>query len=61
MSHTVLVTGATGLLGRQVLNAFRRAGCIVVGQGLTRATPPTILRANLEKPDEVERLLKETQ
>lgn len=61
MSNTALVTGATGLLGRQVLAAFKRAGWLVVGQGLNRATPPTILRANLENPGEVERLLNETK
>ncbi|KAL2000437.1 hypothetical protein VTN02DRAFT_3070 [Thermoascus thermophilus] len=61
MSNTALVTGATGLLGRQVLAAFRRAGWLVVGQGLRRATPPTIVRADLERPGEVERLLDETK
>jgi RmlD substrate binding domain. len=61
MSYTVLVTGATGLLGRQVLNAFKRAGWLTVGQGLTRAVPPTIMKANLEDPKEAKRLLDEAK
>ncbi|KAK2763191.1 hypothetical protein FQN54_009827 [Arachnomyces sp. PD_36] len=54
---TALVTGATGLLGRQVLDAFERANWNVVGQGFTRGEPPKIQRANLEVKQEVEELL----
>jgi dTDP-4-dehydrorhamnose reductase len=61
MSHTALITGATGLLGREVKNAFRRAGWLVVGQGFSRAVPPTILKANLEDTGEVQRLLDEAK
>lgn len=61
MSSTVLVTGATGLLGRQVFNTFTHSGCLVVGQGFSRATPPTILKADLEKPDEIKALLDEVK
>ncbi|OJD21778.1 dTDP-4-dehydrorhamnose reductase [Blastomyces percursus] len=40
MPQTALITGATGLLGRQVLNAFQRdsANWKVFGQGFSRAT-----------------------
>jgi S-adenosylmethionine synthetase len=61
MSQTALVTGATGLLGREVTKAFKRASWLTVGQGLTRAVPPTILRANLEDTSEVQRLLDEVK
>lgn len=61
MSQTALITGATGLLGREVLKAFKRAGWLTVGQGFTRAAPPTILKANLEDPDEIKRLLDEAK
>ncbi|KAF7125458.1 hypothetical protein CNMCM5793_001697 [Aspergillus hiratsukae] len=61
MSTTVLITGATGLLGRQVFNTFKHSGCFVVGQGYSRATPPTILRADLEKPEDIKRLLDEAK
>ena len=57
MTSTVLVTGASGLLGRQVFNTFQRSGVLVVGQGFTRAAPPTILRANLEKPEDIKGIL----
>ncbi|KKK19228.1 NAD dependent epimerase/dehydratase family protein [Aspergillus ochraceoroseus] len=61
MATTVLVTGATGLLGRQVFNLFKRSGCLTVGQGFSRANPPTILKADLEKPEEIKNLLDEAK
>ncbi|KAJ9302673.1 hypothetical protein DTO271G3_47 [Paecilomyces variotii] len=61
MSHTALVTGATGLLGRQVFNIFKHAGWLTVGQGHTRAVPPTIMKANLENPEEARMLLDEAK
>lgn len=61
MSHTALVTGATGLLGRQVFNAFKHAGWLTVGQGFSRANPPTIMKANLENPEEAKMLLDEAK
>ena len=61
MSSNVLVTGATGLLGRQVFHLFKQSGCLVVGQGFSRAIPPTIQKADLEKPEEIKRLLNEVQ
>jgi len=61
MPPTVLVTGATGLLGREVMEAFSRAGWVTVGQGYSRAAPPKILKANLENIDEIEKLLDEAK
>jgi dTDP-4-dehydrorhamnose reductase len=61
MSHTALITGATGLLGREVMKAFKRAGWMTVGQGFTRAVPPTILKANLEDTGEIEKMLDEAK
>lgn len=61
MSTTILVTGATGLLGRQVFNTFQHSGCLTVGQGFSRATPPTILKADLEKPEEIKALLDDVK
>jgi len=61
MSHTALVTGATGLLGRQVFKIFKHAGWLTVGQGHTRAVPPTIMKANLENPEEARMLLDEAK
>lgn len=61
MSSVVLVTGATGLLGRQLFNIFQRSGVIVVGQGFSRAAPPTILKADLEKTEDIKGLLDEVK
>ncbi|KAG5986833.1 hypothetical protein E4U43_005332, partial [Claviceps pusilla] len=59
-----LVTGATGLLGREVTNAFRRSpGWTVKGAGYSRADGVDVLRLNLENEDtaELEKLLNETK
>lgn len=61
MSSTVLITGASGLLGRQVFNTFQHSGVLVVGQGFSRAAPPTILKADLEKSEEIKGLLDEVK
>lgn len=62
MAQTVLVTGATGLLGREVANVFRRdSQWKVVGQGFTRASPPDILKADMGDEQEIVNLLEETQ
>ena len=62
MAQTVLVTGATGLLGREVANAFRRDGqWKVVGQGFSRASPPDILKADLGNEQEIVSLLEEAK
>ncbi|CZT08494.1 related to methionine adenosyltransferase regulatory beta subunit [Rhynchosporium agropyri] len=47
MSKSALITGATGLLGRQVLKGFERSGWEAKGTGFTRASPPTILKLDL--------------
>ena len=57
MSHRALITGASGLLGRQVLKAFEVAGYDVTGTGFRRASPPTIVRVDIQIADEVEKLL----
>lgn len=59
MAKTALVTGATGLLGRQVIRAFDNAGWTVVGTGFSRATPPSILKLDLEDQDAIENTLDE--
>ncbi len=62
MTQTVLVTGATGLLGREVLRVFQREiSWNAVGQGLTRATPPAILKADLQNANEIEKLLDDVK
>lgn len=61
MTNKALVTGATGLLGRQVVQAFERAEWEVVGTGFARAKPPTILRVDLGAEAEVAKALGETK
>ena len=46
MARSVIVTGATGFLGHQVLQVFERAGWHAVGTGFSRATS-SILKVNL--------------
>lgn len=47
MTRAVLVTGASGLLGRKVLQVFERGGWKATGTGLSRAKPPSILKVDL--------------
>lgn len=58
---TVVITGATGLLGRQVLKAFQDDGWNVVGTGFSRAKPPTIRKLDLGNSNEVTSLLDEVK
>ena len=52
-----LVTGATGLLGRQVLKAFDAAGWTAKGTGFSRADGNTIVKVDLGSAAEVEGVL----
>ncbi|KAI9676433.1 MAG: hypothetical protein M1817_000590 [Caeruleum heppii] len=57
MNKTALVTGGTGLLGRQVVQVFQRAGWQVTGTGFSRAEPPTTVRLDLGNEDEIHKIL----
>jgi len=61
MPKRVLVTGATGLLGRQVVKAFEREGWTVTGTGYTRAKPPSILKLDLGSEAEIIKVLDEVK
>jgi nicotinamide mononucleotide adenylyltransferase len=61
MTKTVLVTGATGLLGRQVAAAFQQEGWNVVGTGFTRAKPPSIIKLDLEDAAEIRRVVDDVK
>ncbi|XP_034436890.1 methionine adenosyltransferase 2 subunit beta-like isoform X2 [Hippoglossus hippoglossus] len=52
----VLVTGATGLLGRAVCREFENSSWLVIGTGYRRARP-RILRCDLTDEDAIRRLL----
>lgn len=53
----VLVTGATGLLGRQVVKAFGKKDWTAKGTGFSRADGATILKVDLASASEVEKAL----
>jgi uncharacterized protein YbjT (DUF2867 family) len=61
--RTVLVTGATGLLGREVVAAFRllHSGWTVKGTGHSRADGVDILKVDLESAADVAKTLDETR
>ncbi|KAK5662775.1 hypothetical protein OQA88_6183 [Cercophora sp. LCS_1] len=59
--RTALVTGATGLLGRQVTKVFRNSDWDVKGTGFSRADGTSILKVDLSNADDVEKALEETK
>ncbi|PNY25328.1 Methionine adenosyltransferase 2 subunit beta [Tolypocladium capitatum] len=59
--RTVLVTGATGLLGREVAKAFRLAGWTVKGTGYSRADGVDVLKVDLESEGDLAKVLDETK
>jgi nucleoside-diphosphate-sugar epimerase len=61
MGKTALITGGTGLLGRQVIKAFQRKAWDVTGTGFTRATPPSILNLDLGSDAEVAKILNDVK
>lgn len=54
---TALITGATGLLGRQVSRVFARKDWTAKGTGFSRADGATILKVDLASAQEVEKAL----
>lgn len=59
--RTVLVTGATGLLGREVSASFGLRGWNVKGTGYSRADGISTLKVDLSNESEVASLLEETK
>lgn len=57
-AKTALVTGASGLLGRQVVRAFQKADWTVKGAGLSRADGSFMLKVDLSNPSEVESVVE---
>ena len=60
-SRTVLVTGATGLLGRQIKGAFELEKWTVKGTGYSRADGVDILKVDLTNEAEVENIISEVK
>lgn len=61
MPSTAVITGATGLLGRQVLKAFDDAGWESVGAGFSRASPPRIRKVDIQQESDVAGLLDDVK
>jgi hypothetical protein len=60
-NKTVLVTGATGLLGRQVAKAFAFHDWTVKGTGFSRADGKSILKVDLQDKKQIEEVLDEVK
>jgi nucleoside-diphosphate-sugar epimerase len=58
---TVLVTGASGLLGRQVLRTFQLESWNAVGTALNRPDPPTTIKLDLLDEGAIERVLDDVK
>lgn len=58
---TALVTGATGLLGRQVVTAFQKQGWDVKGTGFSRADGVSILKVDLSDAVVVEQVISDAK
>lgn len=58
--HTVIITGATGQLGRQCMKAFKEAGWNTIGTGFSRASGD-IRKLDLGDEEAVKKLIKETK
>ena len=61
MAQTALVTGATGLLGRQVFKAFESAGWPTTGTGFNRGAPPKMVKVDIRDESQVIGLLDTVQ
>ncbi|KAH7396349.1 hypothetical protein BKA66DRAFT_438292 [Pyrenochaeta sp. MPI-SDFR-AT-0127] len=57
MTQTALITGASGLLGRQVQRQFFLDGWTAIGTGLNRISPPDVIKLDILKEEEIARVL----
>lgn len=56
---TALITGGTGLLGRQVVKAFAFNNWSVKATGFSRADGTSVLKVDLTNAAEIEKVLDE--
>ena len=61
MPGSVLVTGASGLLGREVVRVFELRDWTVKGTGLSRADGVSIISLNLSQEIEVKKVLDQVK
>jgi len=60
-NKTVLITGASGVLGRQVTNRFLDAGWDVKGLAFSRANKKHLIRCDLNNFDETNAIIQDIQ
>ena len=60
-NKTVLITGASGVLGRQVTNRFLEAGWNVTGLAFSRANKSHLIRCDLTKFEETKATIQKVQ
>jgi NAD(P)-dependent dehydrogenase (short-subunit alcohol dehydrogenase family) len=60
-SRTALVTGATGLLGREIAAVFRQNGWTVKGTGFSRADGIDVLKVDLGSEADVAKVFDEVK
>ena len=61
MAKRAIVTGASGFLGRQVVQRFKDSGWSVVGTGYSRVDPPAILKVDLSDTRAVADVLEDVK
>jgi len=61
VNKTALVTGGSGLLGREIISAFERKGWKVVGTAHSRPDPPRLVKMDLGDPEGVARILDQVK
>jgi S-adenosylmethionine synthetase len=61
MTRTALVTGGSGLLGRQVQRQFLLDSWNSVGTGLSRISPPEVIKLDILDQKEIDRVLDEVK
>lgn len=59
--RSVLVTGATGLLGREVTKTFQLKSWNAKGTGFSRADGYDILKVNLQDEEEIAKVLDDVR
>ncbi|KAF2276457.1 NAD(P)-binding protein [Westerdykella ornata] len=60
-NKSVLVTGASGLLGREILRTFHYDLWKAVGTGLNRINPPEIIKLDIQDSNEIARCLDQVK
>lgn len=59
--RTVVVTGATGLLGRQVTKKFKEDNWNVNGTGYSRADGVDVIKVDLQSREQIVKLLDDSK